>query len=410
MLTTGEHGPRLKIMADPEKHLTPELRKKTLEKLKTLRAPVLTLHGDRHDSHKLNAPLFVPMMKKAGVRVKYCEYPRYGHGFYFGGGDYKWGKSADEKIVGDIVRENGSFLKKEMPSDGVKEKPHADSKSDRSLWVSPAMRANRVEQRTFESAAAKTKVSYHIYTPEIYDKDKDRRFPVLYWLHGSGGGLAGIKPLSEFFDEAIRKEKIPPMLIVFPNGMASSMWCDSKEGKVPMEQVFIKELLPKVDRDFRTIAKREGRLIEGFSMGGYGAARLGFKNPELFGAVSILAGGPLDLDFQGPRAVGNPTERQRILNETFGGDLDDYKAKSPLTIVEGKAKDLRGQSRVRVVVGTRDFTAELNRAFSSHLKKHEIEHEFKLVPEIGHDTMALLKGLGEVNWDFYKSSLLKETK
>ena len=44
------------------------------------------------------------------------------------------------------------------------------------------------------------------------------------------------------------------------------------------------------------------------------------------------------------------------------------------------------------------------------LKKHQIEHEFKLVPEIGHDTMALLKGLGEVNWDFYKRLLLKETK
>jgi hypothetical protein len=44
------------------------------------------------------------------------------------------------------------------------------------------------------------------------------------------------------------------------------------------------------------------------------------------------------------------------------------------------------------------------------LKKHQIEHEFKLVPEIGHDTMALLKGLGETNWDLYKSSLLKEKK
>ena len=74
-------------------------------------------------------------------------------------------------------------------------------------WVTPAVRANRVERRTFESAAAKTKVSYHIYTPEVYDQEKDSRFPVLYWLHGSSGGLPGIKPLSEFFDDAIRKKK-----------------------------------------------------------------------------------------------------------------------------------------------------------------------------------------------------------
>jgi enterochelin esterase-like enzyme len=283
-------------------------------------------------------------------------------------------------------------------------------KTDRSLWVTPAVRANRVEHRTFESAAAKTKVSYHIYTPEIYDKEKDRRFPVLYWLHGSGGGLAGIKPLTEFFDDAIREEKIPPMLIVFPNGMASSMWCDSKDGKVPMEQVVIQELLPMVDRDFRTLAKREGRVIEGFSMGGYGAARLGFKYPEIFAAVSVLAGGPLDLEFKGPRATGNPKERESILQNTFGGDLDYYKAQSPLTAAEKYSATVKDKTRVRMAVGTRDNTADLNRAFSSHLKKHEIEHEFKLVPEIGHDTMALLRGLGEANWDFYKSSLLKEKK
>jgi enterochelin esterase-like enzyme len=296
------------------------------------------------------------------------------------------------------------LLQKEMPSEGVKEKPQAENKADRSLWVTPAVRANRVKQCTFESTAAKTKVSYHIYTPEIYHKDKERRFPVLYWLHGSGGGLAGIKPLSEFFDEAIRKEKIPPMLIVFPNGMASSMWCDSKDGKVPMEQVVIQELLPLVDRDFRTIAKREGRLIEGFSMGGYGAARLGFKHPEMFAAISILAGGPLDLEFKGPRATGNPKERESILQNTFGGDLDYYKAQSPVTAAEIYSATVKDKTRVRMAVGARDNTAELNRAYSEHLKKLKITHDFTEVPGVTHDTLALLKGLGDANWVFYRKA------
>jgi enterochelin esterase-like enzyme len=220
----------------------------------------------------------------------------------------------------------------------------------------------------------------------------------------SGGGLAGIKPLTEFFDEAIRKEKIPPMLIVFPNGRADSMWCDSKDGKVPMEQVVIKELLPLVDRDFRTIAKREGRLIEGFSMGGYGAARLGFKFSDLFGTVSILAGGPLDLEFKGPRATGNPKERESILQSTFGGDLDYYKAQSPLTVAEKYAAAVKDKTRVRIAVGSRDFTADLNRAYSEHLKKLKITHDFIEVPGVAHDTMALLKGLGNSNWEFYRKA------
>ena len=275
-------------------------------------------------------------------------------------------------------------------------------------WTTPAINTERVQYQTFDSTAALSKVSYHIYTPEVYEKEKDRYFPVLYWLHGTGGGLAGIKPLSEFFDDAIRAEKIPPMLVVFPNGLANSMWCDSKDRTVPMETVVIKELIPHVDSTFRTVANRDGRLLEGFSMGGYGAGRLGFVHSEMFGTVSILAGGPMDLEFQGPRTRSNPAEREQILHDTFGDDLDDFKARSPLTIAENHATAVSGKSTIRVVVGDRDFTADLNRAYSEHLKKLKVDHEFVVVPGVSHETMRLLKGLGEANWDFYRTAFGKK--
>jgi enterochelin esterase-like enzyme len=269
--------------------------------------------------------------------------------------------------------------------------------------VTPPARAPRVESHTFESNAAKANVSYHLYTPEIYDSEKERRFPVLYWLHGSGGGRAGIAPVSAWFVAAIREGKIPPMLVVFPNGLASSMWCDSKDGAVPMETIVVKELLPHIDATFRTIATREGRIVEGFSMGGYGAARLGFKCPQHFGAVSILAGGPLDLDFAGPRATGNPAERERILKDTFGGDLDYYRSQNPILVAQQQADAVRGKVRVRMAGGARDNTGPLNRAYSEQLKKLNIAHTFTIVPGVGHDTRALLKGLEEENWEFYRA-------
>lgn len=271
-------------------------------------------------------------------------------------------------------------------------------------WVTPAVRAPQVQHRTFESAAAKTKVSYHIYTPEVYELAKERRFPVLYWLHGTGGGLRGISKVAAHFDRAIRAGKTPPMLVVFPNGLSKSMWCDSKDGKVPMETVVVKELIPHIDASFRTIASREGRLVEGFSMGGYGAARFGFKYPELFGAVSILAGGPLDLELKGPRAVANPEERDRILKETFGGDLAYYQVQSPITLVEQNADAVRAKVLVRIAVGERDNTEPLNRAFSEHLKRLAIPHVFTVLPGVSHDPMALLNGLGEANWAFYRQA------
>ncbi|MBX7122408.1 MAG: hypothetical protein K1X42_09795 [Opitutaceae bacterium] len=271
-------------------------------------------------------------------------------------------------------------------------------------WVTPAVSAPRLQFRTFDSAAAKAKVSYHIYTPEPYDTERERRFPVLYWLHGTGGGLPGIAQLAERFDATFRAGKTPPMLVVFVNGLATSMWCDSKDGKVPMETVVVKELVPHVDATFRTIALREGRLIEGFSMGGYGAARLGFKFPEVFGAVSILAAGPLDLEFKGPRAIRNPEERERILKETFGGDLDYYKAQSPIIVAEKNADAVRGKVRVRMAVGARDNTGPLNRAFSERLRKLGIEHTFTVVPDVEHNPMALLNALGEASWTFYRDA------
>jgi enterochelin esterase-like enzyme len=271
-----------------------------------------------------------------------------------------------------------------------------------SSWVTPSVRGTRIQYHLFESKAAKTRVSYHLYSPAAYDKDPTRRFPVLYWLHGSGGGLPGIAPLSDFFGAAIEQGKIPPMLIVFANGMASGMWCDSKDGKTPMETVVIKELLPEIDQHFRTIATREGRMIEGFSMGGYGAARLGFKYPELFAAISVLAGGPMDLEFKGPRATGNPAERERILQSVYGGDMEYFKAQSPWRLAEANASKLKERLKIRIAIGEEDFTLPANRVLSAQLKKGGISHQFTTVPKVGHDTLALLKGLGDANTEFYR--------
>ena len=274
-------------------------------------------------------------------------------------------------------------------------------------WVLPEVSAPRVQRLLFESKAAGGQTSCHVFTPQVYEAGKDQRFPVLYWLHGTGGGLPGIPQLSAFFDRAMQDGHIPPMLVVFPNGLPGSMWCDSKDGSTPIETVLIKELIPHIDATYRTIAAREGRIIEGFSMGGYGAARLGFKHPQLFGAVSILAGGPLGLDFTGPRASANPAERERILKEAFGGDLDYYRAQHPITIAEQQAEAVRGKVMVRMAVGSRDSTGPLNRAYSAHLTKLKIDHSFSIVPDAGHDTLALLQGLGETNWEFYRTALAK---
>jgi poly(3-hydroxybutyrate) depolymerase len=86
-------------------------------------------------------------------------------------------------------------------------------------WVTPAVKAPGVTHHIFRSASLNGSVSYHLYRPAAYEQEKDARFPVLYWLHGSGGGQQGIAPLANFFDEAIRSGKVRPFLVLFVNGL-----------------------------------------------------------------------------------------------------------------------------------------------------------------------------------------------
>ncbi|MCP5432311.1 MAG: esterase family protein [Alphaproteobacteria bacterium] len=273
---------------------------------------------------------------------------------------------------------------------------------DNPAWTTPSVAGGRVQYRIYDSAAAKAQVSFHVYAPESYERDSGRRFPVLYWLHGSGGGLAGVRPLAEHFDKAIRAGLVPPMLVVFPNGMQGSMWVDSKDGRVPMETVLIREILPLVDKEFRTLASREGRLVEGFSMGGYGAGRLGFKYPELFAAVSMLGAGPLQRELNaetGPRS--RPQDRERLLGLIYGGDQAYFRAQSPWVLAEENAEALRGRTKIRMAIGGADSTLPINREFEAHLAALAIPHEFVVVPGVGHETLKVLEGL---DWAFYREA------
>lgn len=277
---------------------------------------------------------------------------------------------------------------------------------DRTLaWVTDEAKVPRVVFRTFDSKTIGAKVSYHAYIPEAYRKT-GARLPVLYWLHGTDGGIGGIRPVAKVFDDAIEAGQVPAMIVVFVNGLPRRLWADSKDGASPVETVFITEVIPDVDQTFRTIATRAGRIIEGFSMGGYGAARLGFKYPYLFAGISILAGGPFDLELRGPRARQNPRLREELLREVCGNDLDYFKAISPWGIAEGAAAALRDKkTAIRHVVGARDDTRDLNREFHERMANLHIPHEFAEVPNVGHDARALLAVLGERNGEFYRRAL-----
>jgi endo-1,4-beta-xylanase len=246
---------------------------------------------------------------------------------------------------------------------------------------------------TFASKAAGTDVSYLIYLPPGYDAEANKRYPVMYWLHGRGGSQTGAAQLARRLDAAIRTGQATPMIVVGVNGMRTSSYVDSADGKTPMQTVIIKELIPHIDSTYRTIATREGRGIEGFSMGGAGAAKIGFKYPELFGTVSILAGALHDLEsYQG---------RGTAFQDIYGGSRELFEANNPWKLVEANAERIRGKTAVRIVVGEKDGLAARNTAFHELLNKLQIAHGFTVVNDVAHTVGPLYDSVGEASWKFY---------
>jgi enterochelin esterase-like enzyme len=272
-------------------------------------------------------------------------------------------------------------------------------------WVTSAAATPLAGFHLFRSAIIGRPVSFHAMMPPSYDGEPTRRYPVLYWLHGSNGGIDGIPQLSQFFHNAMANGQMPHAIVIMANGLSNSMWCDSKDGTSPVESMIIGELIPHVDRTFRTITSRAGRVVEGFSMGGHGAGRLGLKHADHFRACSLLGAGPLQLDFLEDDPDLQPIAlRRRLFAEIYGSDMDYYLAQHPRTWAEIRAGQLPADHRIRIKVGTGDSMLANNRKLRDHLVALGITHDYIELPGVGHDPLPTLAG-GANQWQFYQDTL-----
>ena len=124
-------------------------------------------------------------------------------------------------------------------------------------------------------------------------------------------------------------------LVVLPDG-GKTFYINSVDGHERYEDFFMQELVPAIDRTYRTVPDRQARAITGTSMGGYGALHLGMRHAEIFGAVSAQSAALLP---KFPNPI--PTEGRwgfyaRILQGPFGSPLNEayWEANSPLTLAE----------------------------------------------------------------------------
>lgn len=298
------------------------------------------------------------------------------------------------------------FLDKHLNSHTLEkqEKPEVGSIT----WVYRYMEiAPLLEYKTFYSESVDNDYGYMLYLPPGYDKNPDKRYPVIYWLPGKKGNPSVVAAYVDLYNDAILQKKAPEAIIIGVNALRGSMYTNEKDGKRLVESVIIKDLIPHVDRTYRTINDRSMRAIDGFSMGGYGAFRLGFKYIDMFGAISGIAA-----------AIHKPEQisqsRSEIFETIFHGDIEYTIEQSPWTITQENARTLKKRSKkdthIRLYVGEEDRLLEKNISFHELLDSLDIKHSFGIIKNAGHNYSKVYANWEGNPFDFYLKAFSNKNK
>ena len=250
---------------------------------------------------------------------------------------------------------------------------------------------SKIECSTLESKILRQPVPYCVMLPPSYAQEKDRRYPVAYYLHGLGDNEQSLVNLGgwSIYDRLMSEKRIGEFALVAPAGFAS-FYINSRDGKFRYEDFFLQEFLPAMEKKYRIGTTRTQRGIMGISMGGYGALHYGFKYPEKFAAIS--ANMPALVE-RLPREL--PQERQqKLMSELFGNptDMKFYEKNSVFHLARTAPLPELKRMTIYFDCGDHDrfgFNAGTE-AIDKLLSERGVPHEAHIFPG-GHDWSFVLK-------------------
>ena len=246
-----------------------------------------------------------------------------------------------------------------------------------------AQKGKVIESQTFKSHVVDYPVKYSVYLPDGYESSQ-RSYPVVYLLHGFSDDEIGwiqFGEASEIADKGIAEGAFPSCILVIPDGKVS-WYCNSFDGKDRWEDMFINELIPFVEKQYRIRAKKEFRAVAGLSMGGYGALGLSMRNPDLFSSCIALSSGTFsDQEITTQSDDTYHTYFKNIFGNDLKGDArltDAWKANSPLHLIHTvSAEKLKG-IRFYIDCGDDDFLYKGNSLLHIGMRELNIPHEYRV--------------------------------
>lgn len=224
-------------------------------------------------------------------------------------------------------------------------------------------------------------IPYRVVLPANYASNQKERFPVIYLLHG----------LTGHYDNWGSKTKIAEYLspyqviVIMPEG-GDGWYTDSATQPNDRYETYItQELIPEIDKNFRTVADRQHRIVAGLSMGGYGAIKYGLKYPEMFGLVGSFSGAlgaagwtETILAAAGIKSGAIP----KSILSVYGADDSQTRRENDIfrIVKEISPEKVKILPFIYLDCGTEDFLIQNNRDFLALLNEKKIPHEFRELP------------------------------
>ena len=243
--------------------------------------------------------------------------------------------------------------------------------------------AARIETVDVPSAAMNKTYHANVVLPDSYAKSQ-AAYPVLYLLHGAYGHY------DDWLTKTPDKMLVPNLadeynlIIVMPEGETFSFYLDSPINPASQfETHIIREVIPKIDGSYRTIASNKGRVITGLSMGGGGALYLATRHPDLFCAAGSMSGA-VDI----ASMTGYTDEFKTVLGPR-GATPDPYAANAVINMVD---KMKTNGLPLIIDCGVDDFLLSYNRDLHQRLIANQIPHDYSERP-------------GAHTWDYWQNSL-----
>jgi enterochelin esterase-like enzyme len=231
-----------------------------------------------------------------------------------------------------------------------------------------------VEAR-FRSLALAGTLGFRVFLPPGYDASGDRRYPVVYFLHGLPAAADGYRGMSFVADALGRADR--PAILVTPQGARANEpdpeYLDRGPGR-RWETAIAKELVAKVDAAYLTIPSRRGRALVGLSAGGYGAMLIGLHHLDRFSVIESWSGYFHPTDASGTRTLELETP------------LANTRASAHSYVSTLAARLRRQPTFVAFYVGSHDDRfVEENERLNQELSAAGVAHVFREYPG-GHDS------------------------